>query len=159
MTPERIFVPAPLMGGKAWLLDRKGLFILEDGPGTIRTIACTHAGSGHIKVFDGIPDERGFFPGGDMQEPEGFNEQELLAIRENREDDLPDIWWKRQALTEYASRNGRVFHQANPIVMGSWMMDAGFHHGLTIEVTGSQEAVNPFATVVWAKFQQRVPRP
>ena len=152
--PERIELPMPPMGGKAWLLERKGTFILETGPGTIRTIACTHAGSGQIQVFDGIPDERGFFPDEDMEIPSAYTVDELTALREGApvNDALAE---KMEAMKRYATRNGRPFYHANPIVMGSWMMDGGFHHGLTIIVSGEHATVNPFATVVWAKFVQR----
>src|SRR5690349_2652257 len=65
----RIIVPAPPMGGKTWVLKQKGLFVLEVGPGTLRTIACTHAGSGALEVLDGVPDASGFFPGDNLEQP------------------------------------------------------------------------------------------
>jgi hypothetical protein len=52
----------PALGGKIWLLMRKGIFVLERGPGTLRTIACTGAGSGSILAFDGLPDANGELP-------------------------------------------------------------------------------------------------
>lgn len=55
-------IPMPLLGGKAWVLDRKGQFVLEKGPGTLRTIACTAAGSGTLLAFDGVPGENGEMP-------------------------------------------------------------------------------------------------
>src|ERR1700678_3476955 len=67
--PTRVELPVPPMGGKCWVLDRKGLFVLEEGPGTLRTIACTHAGSGSLICYDGLPDSRGFFPDEQMAEP------------------------------------------------------------------------------------------
>jgi len=50
------------MGGKCWLLEAKGLYVLEEGPTLFRTLACTHAGSGGIVLIDGVPDESGRFP-------------------------------------------------------------------------------------------------
>ena len=55
-------IPMPILGGKCGLLDRKGQFLLEKGPGTLRTIACAHAGSGTLQIFDGVPDEDGELP-------------------------------------------------------------------------------------------------
>ena len=51
---RHIEVPTPVMGGKAWLLDDKGLFVLERGRGTLITLACTHAGAGGIEIIDGV---------------------------------------------------------------------------------------------------------
>ena len=115
------------MGGKCFVLEQKGLFLMEPGPGTLRTIACTHAGSGQLIAYDGIPNENGFFP-----------DHEMPA-------DHP----------EYHCRNGRPIYRANPVVMGSWMLDAGFLHGLTIFVVGDQLTVNCVASVVWMPFVAR----
>jgi hypothetical protein len=109
-------MPAPPQGGKNWLIEEKGIFILERGAGTLRTIACTHAGSGTIVAYDGVPDEDGEFPEG--------NKKAIGA-------------------------NGRLIYKANPPVMGSWMMDAGFVNGLTIESVGGQRATSTIMTVVW----------
>jgi hypothetical protein len=55
-------IPMPQLGGKIWVLDKKGQFLLERGPGTLRTVACTGAGSGSLLVIDGVPDENGEIP-------------------------------------------------------------------------------------------------
>lgn len=118
-TVEFIDVPLPKMGGKAWLLDRPGVFVLERGEGTLRTFACTHFGAGNVAIYDGIPVDDGQF-------------QDIA-------EDHPD----------YPMRNGRPIYRANPAVMGSWMLDAGFIHGLTIEVAGGHEGITPIGTFVW----------
>lgn len=58
--PERIVLETPSIGGKAWVLQKAGLYILEEGEGTFRTCAMTHAGSGSLMVYDGLPDDNGF---------------------------------------------------------------------------------------------------
>ncbi len=122
-----IDVPMPSMGGKCWLLNQRGIFVLERGPGVMRTIACTHAGSGNLQFIDGVPDERGFFPDDDMDPSD----------------------------PKYYARNGRPFYQANPVVMGSWMLDAGFSYGLTVKVAGGHESAAPTASIVWMPHRPR----
>lgn len=116
----RITLPAPRIGGKAWLLNRKGLFVLEEGPGVLRTIACTHIGSGSMIVSNGLPNANGEFPP---------RPTFAVGIEE-----------------EY---NGRPLFRANPVVMGSWMMDAGFSYGLTIQAEGGMDNNCAIATIVW----------
>jgi hypothetical protein len=62
-------IPVPPQGGKIWLLERKGVFLLERGPGTLRTIACTGAGSGTLMLIDGVPEENGEVPLSEGGEP------------------------------------------------------------------------------------------
>ena len=81
-------------------------------------------------AFDGVPDERGFFPDDEM-DPKN-----------------PD----------YFRRNGRPIYRANPVVMGSWMLDAGFLHGLTIHAVGEHSGVNAFASIVWMPYAARKPK-
>jgi hypothetical protein len=57
-----IDLPTPPMGAKCFLLEGKGLFLLQRGPCVLRAIACTHAGSGSLIAYDGMPDDEGFFP-------------------------------------------------------------------------------------------------
>lgn len=121
--------PHPPIGGKCWLLQTKGVFCLERGSGTLITIACTHAGSGSIHVIDGIPDENGFFP-------------DLAEID-------PGEIGLRNTMTE-----GFEFYRANPAVMGTWMLNAGFVHGLTIRSVGGNQSVPPVASVVWLPFKK-----
>lgn len=118
-------MPMPPIGGKCFLLDRKGIFIFEGGPGTLRTIACTHAGSGSLIAYDGIPDENGDFPEVSESDP------------------------------GYDTRVGRPIYKANPTVMGSWMLDGGFYHGLTIKATGGHDRVLAMASVVWLPYRKR----
>lgn len=130
ITPKFIDIrhlPSPPMGGKCWLIDRKGLFLLEGGPGTLRTIACTHAGSGSFIAYDGIPGDDGLFPDEYM-------------------DPANPMW---------PQRNGREIYKANPVVMGSWMLDGGFLHGLTIRAAGGLDTVMAIATIVWVPFKTR----
>lgn len=127
MKVTRIHRPMPPMGGKVWLLQEKGTFLLEEGPGSLITIACTHAGSGSIHVIDGIPDEDGFFP--DLEQIEGPPE----------------------------AGPGFEFYRANPTVMGSWMLNGGFVHGLTIRSMGGHAAVPPIASIVWMPYRKPTP--
>ncbi len=106
--PTYIDLPAPPMGGKCYLLADKGMFVLQRGGGVLRTIACTHAGSGSIIAYDGLPDERGFM-----------------------------------------DETARQMYRANPAVMGSWMLDAGFVHGLTILASGGTESASAIASIVY----------
>ena len=118
-------MPLPPIGGKCYLIDRKGIFIFEDTPGTLHTIACTHAGSGSMIAYDGVPDAKGDFPEVSEKDP------------------------------DYDTRIGRPICKANPIVMGSWMLDGGFYHGLTIKVLGGHDRVMPMASVVWIPYRKR----
>lgn len=123
---QHIEIPMPEIGSKAWLLESKGIFVLERGPGMLRTIAFTHTGSGRIDAYDGVPDpETGRFP------------QEDLPLGD------PD----------YATANGRCIYRCNN--MGSWMMDGGFRHGLTIFAIGGTESVCAIATIVWLPVRPR----
>jgi hypothetical protein len=130
-------VPQPVMGAKAWLLNDKGLFVLERGPGTIITCACTHGGSGGIRIIDGIPDENGF-----------FTNPEDVPVDEPAFDSPPEV------LEKWGKRNGRAFYTALPAVMGSWMLNAGFHNGLTIHAGGGHNSVAAVATFVWQPFRR-----
>lgn len=116
----RIVLPSPKIGGKAWLLNRKGIFVLEEGEGVLRTIACTHIGSGSMIIRNGLPNENGEF-------------QPIPEMEEGVE-------------TEYS---GRPLFRANPVVMGSWMLDAGFSEGLTIQAEGGMDNNCAIATIVW----------
>jgi len=116
----RIRLPTPPIGGKMWSLDRKGVFVLEEGSGTIRTVACTHIGSGSIVICNGLPNENGEFP---------------------PKPDFPP--------GEEGEYIGRPLFRANPVVMGSWMMDGGFINGLTIRAAGGMDNNCAIATIVW----------
>lgn len=126
-----IDLPPPQIGSKCFLLERKGMFILERAPGLLRTIACTHAGCGSMLAIDGIPNDQGFFP-----------------EREEGDFDMPTDPTK-------GAYNGRPFYRANPVVMGSWMLDAAFYHGLTIYAAGGNDDVAAIASVVWMPHRAR----
>lgn len=114
----------PPIGGKAWVLDTKGIFVLETGPGTLRTVACTHIGSGQLSIHNGVPDEEGNFP------------------PQPNSDDINEF-------------PGRTLFRANPVVMGSWMMDAGFMNGLTVRCSGGSVHTAPVMTIVWLPFGKK----
>lgn len=122
----RVTLPAPPIGGKIWLLNRKGIFVLEEGPGVLRTIACTHIGSGSIIVRAGLPNENGEF-----QPPPAMD---------------PGVE------VEYS---GRPLYRANPVVMGSWMLDGGFTEGLTIQAEGGMDNNCAIASIVWMPMPDR----
>lgn len=57
----QIDLPKPKIGNKIFCIDRPGFFVFEKGPCTWQAMANTHQGTGCIKVWDGVPDESGFF--------------------------------------------------------------------------------------------------
>lgn len=127
MTITRVNVKPPALGGKVYFINTCGFFVLEEGPAVLRSFNITHAGSGVIRVYDGVVDSNGFFPDSDM---------------------LPDN-------PNYNMRNGRVIYQAAPAILQAWMLDAGVNHGITIEITGGTHAIAPMATVVWLKHTSK----
>jgi hypothetical protein len=137
----RVQLDTPKMGGKCFLLESKGIFVLESCPGVLRTIACTHAGAGNVEAIDGVPDDHGFFPDDGMLEPH----------RSAFDSDQDFI----EAMAKYCTRNGRVFYRANPVVMGSWFLDAGFEHGLTIRAAGGHDSASAIASVVFMPYRVR----
>jgi hypothetical protein len=52
LSTERIVVAKPPIGAKCWLLERKGRFLLEEGPGVLHHVTCTHAGEGGLVASD-----------------------------------------------------------------------------------------------------------
>ena len=114
---QRISLPLPPLGGKCFVIEKKGTYILDEGPCLLRVIACTHAGAGGLMIYDGVPDQYGYF--GDIQPND----------------------------PKYFVRNGRPLFRAHPVVMGSWALDAGALHGLTIVATGGE--VDCIVTIVW----------
>lgn len=122
--PIFIDMPTPKLGGKMWLLDRKGTFVLEQGPCCLGTIACTSAGAGGLIVYDGVPDEGGNF---------------------SHDADI------KEGSPEWFMRPGREVHRMLPIVMGSWWLNGGCYHGLTLRVLGGHPGTPAIATVVWTK--------
>ena len=126
-------LPTPKLGGKIWLLEEKGMFVLEEGPGMIVTMACTHAGSGSIAIIDGIPDENGFFP--------------APAITVKWEPG----YWQQSGVHKLLV--------ASPSVMGSWMLSGGFYHGLTVLADGGTESASVIASLVWMPEKVAAPAP
>lgn len=53
-------VPEPIIGAKGHLFDVVGNFVLEEGPGVLRAIACTHTGSCYLTICDGLNGRRMF---------------------------------------------------------------------------------------------------
>jgi hypothetical protein len=152
-------LPTPLLGGKCVVVRSKGLFVLERGPGVLRTIACTHAGSGTLEAIDGLPDERGFFADENMPDPTLIDAEAIAAsLAESAiEPDGGILAMNRLVrIRAYCTRRGRPLYSANPVVMGSWMLDGGFLHGLTIRASGGHESARAIASVVWMPVPQKV---
>lgn len=126
MPVYRIELPEPKMGAKCYLIETKGVYILETGPGTLRSLACTHVGTGALTVHDGIPDERGFFQKEALLDPYS---------------------------PEYLTANGRRIFKMTPQVMGFWALDAGFQKGLTVVSDGGTGGIPVFLSVAWVKFK------
>ena len=122
-----VALPTPPIGGKCWVLDRKGTFVLETGPGVLRTCACTHFGTGSLYIYDGLPDHNGEFPDEGMQ------------VHDAR----------------FSEKNGRELFRADPSLMGSWMLDAGFTHGLTVKHRGGHISTSTIASIVWLPYRTR----
>lgn len=140
--PTRVLVAQPPMGGKCFVLDGPGIFVLEEGPGTLITDACTHAGAGGLVLYDGVPDERGYFPDADMEKPT----EDPTAYATPGDRDL--------AFERWGKRHGRELLRQPTAVMGSWMLNAGFHNGLTVDVTGGHMELYPVASIVWQPFRK-----
>lgn len=60
----KIELPQPPLGNKILCAHQYGIYVLETGPCIWRGLACTHAGTGSVDIYDGIADARGFFPDG-----------------------------------------------------------------------------------------------
>ncbi len=144
--PEIIMVPQPPMGCPSYLIERPGMFVLHVGPGTLITDACTHAGAGSMMIYDGVPDENGYFP----EAPPVPEEGKAWQVRTADGFRLADLSEWREA---YGRRHGRELLRKSPVVMGSWMLNAGFHNGLTVDVSGGHEGMAPVATIVWTPFR------
>lgn len=135
---QRIELPDPKIGSKGYLINRKGRFLFEDEPSVLRTLACTGAGAGGFTVYDGIPNQHGFFP---QSEQDAYlaNGRWKYDKRWSEEDDL---------------RNGRIIFKANPAILGSWMFDVQAHHGLNVFAEGGNESALTFATVSWMRAKR-----
>jgi len=127
MRPVRVKLADPPIGGKSFLIRQKGVFVLEEGPGMLQICNITHGGAGEMSIYDGVPGETGHFP------------DEMMA----------------ESHEKFGQHNGRAFSQFSPVYMGAWMMNAGFVHGLTVIMEGSD--VPAFATLVWTPFKKAQP--
>ena len=119
------------MGSKCYFIEGKGIYVLETGEGTVRSLACTHVGSGVLTVHDGVCDDNGFFP-----------DYEKL---------------KNPYAPEYWTANGRKMLGFSPQCMGFWAIDGGFTHGLTVVADGGMPGTPVFVTVSWVKYKARNP--
>lgn len=116
-------VDEPKMGGKIFLIEKKGIYVLESGEGVLRSLACTYVGSGMFKVYDGLPSESGHF---DADRMDSYT-------------------------PEYQKVNGRRMFTMSPQIIGFWGLDSGFKHGLTIIADGGGKDAPVFVSVVWMK--------
>ena len=108
----RITLPDARMGAKVYLIERKGVYVLEEGPGILRSLACTYVGSGSLTVRDGVPSANGHF-----------------------EADKFDPYSQ-----EYALANGRKVYAASPVCIGFWGLDCSLVHGLTVEANNFRDS-------------------
>lgn len=144
-----IDLPVPRIGSKIWLLQEWGVYCLERCAGVLRTDACTHGGAGAVHIFDGIPEDSGMFDERRPVPAEDLDEFVRDICRLEPDTTAEDA----RARVARSAYNGRPIYTANPAVMGSWMMDGGFYHGLTLSALGGHESIVPFASIVW------MPRP
>ena len=42
----RVALPEPRIGSKIYLIEEKGVYVFEEGPSVLRSLACTHIGAG-----------------------------------------------------------------------------------------------------------------
>lgn len=47
-------IPDPIIGGKAWVCEASGIYLLQRGPGALRFVACTHTGSAYVRLWDSL---------------------------------------------------------------------------------------------------------
>ncbi len=120
-----IKMPTPKLGAKTYLLKKGGIYVLEPGPGALQAIAVTHAGTGSMSIYDGVPDDRGNFPDSEMLETDNG----------------------------YYARNGRDVFQMSPILMGMFMLNAGLFHGLTVKCFDGQHGVSTRLTLAWVPYK------
>lgn len=118
-------VKQPVMGCKSFLIEKKGIYVLEEGEGVLRSLAVTYIGSGGFKVFDGLPSASGHDVG-----------QTNIALD-----------------TRYRDVSGRRMFFMSPQIIGFWGLDAGFKNGLTIVADGGSASTPVLVTVVWDKHK------
>lgn len=109
-----IDLPTPKMGGKTWLLNKPGIFVLEPGPGVIQSIAVTHPGSGTLAIRDGVPDDRG-------------NYIPIKGLNDDQQNGRP-IWVANPIYMQMWMLNAGLFH-------GLTVECTGGHHQVAPRVT------------------------
>jgi len=57
-----IELPLPPIGNKIFCAQEIGMYILERGPCTIRSVINTRIGNGALSFYDAVPDESGHMP-------------------------------------------------------------------------------------------------
>lgn len=142
--PIYVNLPEPPIGNKIFLIRERGMYVLEQGPTLFRAMACTHAGSGGLAVYDGIPDKEGFFP----------DKKPVWELPENPTPEQLEEAEKKAREFEWAF-NGREVYYAHPACMGMWMLDGGLQHGLTIVSSGLHIGTSPVVSITWMKSKVR----
>ncbi len=130
--PQHIYIPQPPIGNKIHLILQRGLFVLERGEGVWLGMSCTHAGSGGVVVYDGVPNDDGFFPEPPARPMDTAPPEEWLEYY--------------KAMGCY---NGRPLSYAHPASMGMHIFSGGFWHGLTVKAVGEMEATASILTFTW----------
>ncbi len=117
-------VKTPFMGCNSFLIESKGIYVLEHGEGVLRSLAVTYVGTGALHVYDGVPDK------------------ELLSSN------------KLSVLdTRFPVVEGRKIITMSPQIVGFWGLDAGFKRGLTVVASGGQAASPVLVSVMWVKHK------
>ncbi len=119
----RVVAEKPLIGCKSFLIEKKGIYVFEEGQGVLRSLAVTYVGSGGIKIYDGVPSESGHF------DFEG-----------------------KMGLSGRADVRGRRIFVMTPQIIGFWGLDAGFSSGLTVVADGGQATSPVLVTVMWEAY-------
>lgn len=73
----RVKVKKPPIGGKCKVFKEPGIYVLEECPSVLRVIACTHAVAGGVAIYDGVPDDNGFFSNDESVDEDYKNGREL----------------------------------------------------------------------------------
>jgi hypothetical protein len=62
MTVFKINIPQPKLGNKIMCVQEAGIYVLEEGPCSLRGMINTRIGNGAISVYDALPDDKGRIP-------------------------------------------------------------------------------------------------
>jgi hypothetical protein len=127
----KVHLPMPPLGAKCLAIAKKGVYIMEECSGTLISVMCTHAGAGIMLGADVVPDERGYF-------------QTYSPDPEDPDQDL--------------TKPGLELYHAHPAVMGAWLLNGGFHHGLTMVFGAGHDSCPTVASVTWMPFVKRAAR-